>query len=148
MTPDDIKARITARRAEAVERRAIAEAATPGPWTYSTDRRSSNVRQWPGVVMTRLGCLWSGSPINHEPDAAHIAANDPATVIRDQDRIIAGCDRDAELLECAEGWHSESEPNRSLGAMALLMNGMAETVFANLAARYADTDAGAVDDER
>lgn len=95
-----LRARIAARRAEAVERRAIAEAAGGVTW--------DDVENDAGAVLI------------------HIAANDPATVIRDQDRIIAGCDADLRLLE------PMTERERS------------DAISACLAARYADTDGGAV----
>lgn len=103
-----LRARIAARRAEAVERRAIAEAAGGVTW--------DDVENDAGAVLI------------------HIAANDPATVIRDQDRIIAGCDADLALLDrLPRGLVTGGTYSRSVA--------MLEAITANLNARYSDADA-------
>jgi hypothetical protein len=115
MTPDDLKARIAARRAEAVERRATAEAAGGVTW--------NDVENDAGAVLI------------------HIAANDPATVVRDQDRIIAGCDADLALLDWLDGF------TPGFGHMPAISNSSQATreqVGKALVARYGDTDGGAV----
>jgi hypothetical protein len=134
MTLNDIKDRIAARRAEAVERRAIAEAATPGPWEWDV----TEDRQW--SLVGPVDEEWGSEPVascSVDENAAHIAANDPATVIRDQDRIIAGCDADLALVELIE-----YRASRNGGAFTP-ESGVEESARNGLAARYADTDGGA-----
>lgn len=78
-------------RARYAERRAIAEAATPGPWEGVVDRHQRGQID-ASVWADSISCyitekITSGG--RHEADAHHIAANDPAHVIADLDAKLA-----------------------------------------------------------
>jgi hypothetical protein len=90
----------------AVEKRlAVAEAATPGPWRYNPNkawhlpedlasRRNGEEFVGAGPLDATIGVAATG-PADHPQsmaDAAFIAANDPARIIRD-------CRRDLKVLE-------------------------------------------------
>jgi hypothetical protein len=99
--------RITA----AVEARlAVAQAATPGPWVHDNDLGM--------VVVIHDKDSLSSVASAHVADAAFVAANDPARIIRDCRRDLTTLDRhqatgNGECCRyCCRGRHSESEAIR------------------------------------
>lgn len=78
-------------RARYAERRAIAEAATPGPWEGVVDRHQRgevDASVWADSISYYVTeKITSGG--RHEADAHHIAANDPAAVLADIDAKLA-----------------------------------------------------------
>jgi hypothetical protein len=78
-------------RARIAERRALAEAASPGPWEGVVDRHQRGVVE-ASVWSDELGYYITekiSSGERHGADAHHIAANDPVTVIADCDAKLA-----------------------------------------------------------
>jgi hypothetical protein len=92
-------------RARYAERRALAEAATPGPRKGVVDRHQRgevDASVWAdsiGYYITEK--ISSGE--RHEADARHIAANDPAFVLADFEAKIALIDLAEQTLVYAEG---------------------------------------------
>lgn len=83
---------ILARQAVVRERMKVAEAATPGPWRYIMYEGWHIEECGEGDSLAYMADL-----DNSEPDAAHIAANSPATVIAECRRELAGIDADLAL---------------------------------------------------
>lgn len=78
-------------RARLLERRALAEAASPGPWRANEEH--DEVVAADGITVAD-GFALSGRQLRATVD--HIAANDPAAVIADCDAklfMLAGCER-------------------------------------------------------
>lgn len=78
-------------RTRIAERRALAEAATEGPWEGVVDHHQRGVVD-ASVWSDKLGYYITekiSSGERHEADALHIAANDPAAVIADCDAKLA-----------------------------------------------------------
>jgi hypothetical protein len=115
-----LRARIDARRAVVVERLALAEAATPGPWecgVHAMDECRIDATGPESMTIYDEG--------GHGPDdARHIAANDPAVVIAECRRELAAIDADLALLDFVEdGAHDPAHP-------------WVQDILINLAARY------------
>lgn len=146
-------------RARYAERRALAEAATPGPWEGVVDhhqRGEVNASVWSdklGYYITEH--ISSGD--RHEADAQHIAANDPAAVIADLDaklrildEVVPGIDAMEDRIdgEWGAGDPAERESmrpcsaslrNRSPGtATTRVGSGRREPRLATSATRVAD----------
>lgn len=84
-------------RARYAEQRALAEAATPGPWEGVVDRHQRGVVD-ASVWADSIGYYITeniSSGERHEADARHIAANDPADVIADLNAKLALVDEHA-----------------------------------------------------
>ena len=91
---------IEARRVELLEERAIAEAATPGPWVVTSS--GSYVATLAENLGDRLGGVcrveeWTFE--QQDADAAHIARQDPASTLARVDRELRGIDADLALLD-------------------------------------------------
>ncbi|MFG3585108.1 DUF6221 family protein [Streptomyces sp. NPDC047990] len=96
-------------RARYAEQRALAEAATPGPWEGVIDRHQRGVVD-ASVWSDKLGYYIAeqiSSGDRHEADARHIAAHDPAAVIADLDAKLALVD----LLKYQLGWNASHDRN-------------------------------------
>lgn len=94
-----LRERIEARRAALLAERAIAEAATPGPWEVSNRWADDSLIEAVGPeYMTIYDEGGHG-----RADALHIAAQDPATTIARVDRELAGIDADLALLAFIDG---------------------------------------------
>ena len=142
----NLRERIEARMADLRAERAVAEAATPGPWEQSTHAMpGSTIDEWyvwelvspqefggyavhPLNVIKARGashaareCCW---PPTHA-DALHIARQDPAATIARIDRELAGCEADLALLDAVD----EDSPD---------YYNWRRDVLANLTARYGE----------
>ncbi|MFI2081449.1 DUF6221 family protein [Streptomyces rubiginosohelvolus] len=103
-------------RARIAERRAIAEAATPGPWEGVVDRHQRgevDASVWADSISYYVTeKITSGG--RHEADAHHIAAHDPAAALADLDAKLAVVDLMERTLWFAEG-DSEVDHYGALG---------------------------------
>lgn len=124
--------RILATRALAVERLALAEAATPGPWFVEHGRIwSAN----PAFVTFVMELASMSGTRGWMPDAAYIAANDPTTMAQEQWRVIRDCDADLAVLArlrelCADETLSDEDA----------VQAMVETLTSGFDARYPEKE--------
>jgi hypothetical protein len=131
-----IEQRITDLRVE----RAIAAAATPGPWTtkveidgvYAGQETVVAIESEYRVSPTRVVSVGQTRPHirNGVANARHIATQDPATTIARVDRELAGCAADLALLGEMESHETHHDCETFTGPLIYA------SVRRNLATRY------------
>ena len=97
-------------RARVAERRALAEAASPGPWHVNAE--ADEVLAADGITVAD-GFALSGRQLRATTE--HIAANNPEAVIADCDAKLALVDHMVRMLAAAEG-DTEVDHYGALGA--------------------------------
>jgi hypothetical protein len=77
------------------ERMAVAQAATPGPWSVDNHTYAETITAGDGYTEVIAGGRWGGeaSVFHSTEDAIHIAANDPARILRDCAEDLAALGR-------------------------------------------------------
>jgi hypothetical protein len=103
--------RVELARAEIARRRALAEAATPGPWhdCFSVHGDPTVVTDPDRAAFTVVADI-STRPLDYgRANTWHIAANDPAHVLRVLAAADAALDRHARTHTCQARWLDDTE---------------------------------------
>ena len=88
------------------ERMAVAQAATPGPWSVDDHTYAETIYAGDDHTAVIAGGRWGGeaSVFHSTEDAIHIAANDPARILRDCERDLKVLERHAPAYEIPGRW--------------------------------------------